>query len=183
MTGSAPGFGSLYSPVAIVGEALCRKCVEAREPFVRWQQRASSRDAFKRAGVAKAELFITNSIHCHPPGDGDPYPHETWNCSGFLRAELREIVQPRLVIGVGRVRQGGGAVAVRKRCPRVELALPGSSGPDCQIRPILTYLHIPEAPLLDHDPARSADREQYIRRLGRAIEWGTAPPHHTQANQ
>ena len=34
VTASAPGFGSIYSPVAIVGEALCRRCMEQQEPFV-----------------------------------------------------------------------------------------------------------------------------------------------------
>ena len=69
VTESAPGFGSLDTPVAIVGEALCRKCMEAQEPFVGGSARILE-DAFKRAGVAsKAQLFITNSIHCHPPGE------------------------------------------------------------------------------------------------------------------
>jgi uracil-DNA glycosylase family 4 len=100
-TEAAPGFGSLYSPVAIVGEALCRKCMEEREPFVGGSGLILDK-AFARAGYDKADLFITNSIHCHPPGDRDPKPEESKNCAGFLRKELREIVQPRLVIGVGR---------------------------------------------------------------------------------
>ena len=29
-------------------------------------------DAFDRAGFDKTDLFITNSIHCHPPDDRDP---------------------------------------------------------------------------------------------------------------
>ncbi len=179
VTGSAPGFWSLYSPVAIVGEALCRKCMEAREPFVGGSARILE-EAFKRAEVAKAELFITNSIHCHPPGDRDPYPHETRNCSGFLRAELREIVQPRLVIGVGEFAKA----AVRSlyesdarelnwpfRVPRPRL----SDSTDT------TYLIFPQHPYwIMTRPER--DREQYIRRLARAIEWGRAAAP-TQANR
>jgi DNA polymerase len=101
VTESAPGFGSLHSPVAIVGEALCRACMEKQEPFYGGSGRVLDR-CFERAGVNKTDLFITNSIHCHPPGDRDPYAHETKNCADFLREELREIVQPRLVIGVGK---------------------------------------------------------------------------------
>ena len=32
-TESAPSFGSLDSPVAIVGQSLCRKCMESKVPF------------------------------------------------------------------------------------------------------------------------------------------------------
>jgi hypothetical protein len=71
VTESAPGFGSLDLPVAIVGEALCRKCIETQEPFVGGSARIL-KDAFTRAGYKKSDLLITNSIHCHPPGDRDP---------------------------------------------------------------------------------------------------------------
>ena len=63
VTEAAPGFGSLYSPVAIVGEALCRACMEKQEPFYGGSGRFLDR-CFARAGVAKSDLFITNSIHC-----------------------------------------------------------------------------------------------------------------------
>jgi uracil-DNA glycosylase len=101
VTESAPGFGSLQSPVAIVGEALCRACMDKQEPFYGGSGRVLDR-CFQRANLAKTDLFISNSIHCHPPGDRNPYPHESENCLPFLRAELREIVQPRLAIGVGK---------------------------------------------------------------------------------
>ena len=66
-TASAPGFGSINSPVAIVGEALCRRCMDKQEPFYGGSGRVLDR-CFTRAGKAKTDLFITNSIHCHPPG-------------------------------------------------------------------------------------------------------------------
>ena len=74
VTESAPGFGSIDSPVAIVGEALCRACMDHQEPFYGGSGRVLDR-CYKRAGVAKTDLFITNSIHC--PDDRDPYPHES----------------------------------------------------------------------------------------------------------
>jgi uracil-DNA glycosylase family 4 len=172
VTESAPGFGSLYSPVAIVGEALCFKCMQAREPFVGGSARILE-DAFKRAGVAKAQLFITNSIHCHPPGDRDPYPHETRNCAGFLRAELREIVQPRLVIGVGKFAKEA-VQSLYKSEARRELNWPFRvPRPRLSDSPDATYLLFPKHPY--HIMTRSApERELYIRRLARAIEWGFA---------
>ena len=101
MTESAPGFGSVHSPVAIVGEALCRACMEEQEPFHGGSGRVLDR-CFARAGVDKTDLFITNSIHCHPPGDRDPLPHESENCAEFLRAELRDIVRHFIFGGHGK---------------------------------------------------------------------------------
>lgn len=33
VTPSAPGYGAAHSPVAIVGQSLCRKCIESGIPF------------------------------------------------------------------------------------------------------------------------------------------------------
>jgi uracil-DNA glycosylase family 4 len=172
VTESAPGFGSLHSPVAIVGEALCRKCMEAQEPFVGGSSRILG-DAFARAGRAKIDLFITNSIHCHPPGDRDPYPHETRNCAEFLRAELREIVQPRLVIGVGKFAKAAIQLIYESEARR-ELNWPFCvPRPRVSDLPNTTYLLFPKHPYwIMTRPA--PERQEYVRRLARAIEWGFA---------
>ena len=167
VTESAPGFGSIDSPVVIVGEALCRACMEKQEPFYGGSGSVLDR-CYKRAGREKTDLFITNSIHCHPPGDRDPYPHETHNCADFLRAELREIVQPRLVIGVGKYAKAAVLLLYPEarelnwpfRVPRARRSDPAG----------LPYLLFPPHPYWIM--TRSAPiREQYVRRVGRAIEW------------
>lgn len=173
-TESAPGFGSIDSPVAIVGEALCRACMEKQEPFYGGSGRVLDR-CFDRAQILKTELFITNSIHCHPPDDRDPYPHETANCADFLRAELREIVQPRLVIGVGKFAKA----ALQSLYPTGrELAWPfGVPRSRVSDRSEATYLLFPPHPYwIMTRPVQI--REDYERRLARAIQWGfaTAPP-------
>jgi DNA polymerase len=167
VTESAPGFGSVYSPVAIVGEALCRACMQKQEPFYEGSGRVLDR-CFKRAGYDKTDLFITNSIHCHPPGDRDPYPHESNNCLPFLRQELREIVRPRLVIGVGKFAK---ASLVRIYPEARELSWPfrvpraRRSDP-----PGLPHLLFPPHPYwIMTRPAPL--REQYERSLASAIEW------------
>ena len=167
MTESAPGFGSIDSPVAIVGEALCRACMKKQEPFYGGSGRVLDR-CFERAGIAKTDLFITNSIHCHPPGDRDPYPHETKNCAGFLRVELREIVQPRLVIGVGKYAKASLLSLYPEarelnwpfRVPRARRSDP----------PGLPHLLFPPHPywIMTRPPDL---REQYERPLARAIQW------------
>jgi DNA polymerase len=167
-TESAPGFGSIDSHVAIVGEALCRACMEKQEPFYRGSGRVLER-CFKRAGVDKTDLFITNSIHCHPPDDRDPYPHESANCLPFLRAELRDIVRPRLVIGVGKFAR----VALLQIYPEArQLTWPFRvPRPRRADPPDIAYLLFPKHPYFIM--TRPPDvREDYERRLARAIEWG-----------
>lgn len=168
VTESAPGFGSVDSPVAIVGEALCRACMKEQEPFYGGSGRVLDR-CFERANVAKTDLFITNSIHCHPPDDRDPYPHESANCLPFLRAELRDIVQPRLVIGVGKFAKAALLQVYPEarqlswpfRVPRARRADP----------PDLPYLLFPQHPYFIMTRPLSV-RDDYVRRLARAIEWG-----------
>lgn len=166
VTESAPGFGSIDSPVVIVGEALCRACMDKQEPFYGGSGSVLNR-CFDRARRAKTDLFITNSIHCHPPGDRDPLPHESQNCLRFLRAELR-IVQPHLVIGVGKFAK---AALLRLYPEARELNWPFRVPRARQSDPAdMPYLLFPPHPY--HIMTRAAPiREQYIRRVGRAIEW------------
>ena len=168
-TESAPGFGSINSPVAIVGEALCRRCMDQQEPFYGGSGQVLDR-CFKRAGHAKTDLFITNSIHCHPPADRDPHPHETENCGAFLREELRDIVQPRVVIGLGKFAK----VAVLRLYPEPngrELSWPFRVPRGRQSDPVdLTYLVFPPHPY--HIMTRAPHvRDQYERRMARAVQW------------
>jgi uracil-DNA glycosylase len=172
VTESAPGFGSLYSPVAIVGEALCRACMEKQEPFYGGSGRVLDR-CFARAGVAKSDLFISNSIHCHPPRDRNPYPHESENCLPYLRAELQEIVLPRLVIGVGKFAKASllriYPVARELNWP---FRIPRTRGTESPDSP---YLLFPPHPYWIM--TRPLDvRDDYERSLARALQWafGTA---------
>jgi uracil-DNA glycosylase len=167
-TESAPGFGSIDSPVAIVGEALCRACMKEQEPFYGGSGRVLDR-CYKRAWVDKTDLFITNSIHCHPPDDRDPYPHETKNCAGFLRAELREIVQPRLVIGVGKFAKAS-LLSLYPEARELDWPFQVPRGRRSESAQ-LPYLLFPPHPY--HIMTRAAPtREDYERRLARAIQWG-----------
>lgn len=168
VTESAPGFGSIDSPVAIVGEALCRACMTAQEPFFGGSGRVLDR-CYRRAGVAKADLFITNSLHCHPPADRDPRPQESANCLPFLRAELRDIVAPRLVIGVGKFAK---TALVRVYPEARELNWPFRvPRPRRDDLPGEPYLLFPPHPYYIMTRDRTV-REQYERGLARAIAWG-----------
>ena len=99
-TKSAPGRGDPLSPVVIVGQSLCgAKCIEAQMPFTGGSGRVLDA-AFAAAGIEKSQIFITNMVHCHPPGNRASKPSEIANCSEYLAEELK-IVYPRLIIGLG----------------------------------------------------------------------------------
>ncbi|WP_301121605.1 uracil-DNA glycosylase family protein [Mycolicibacterium fortuitum] len=101
VTASAPGYGCLTSPVALVGQSLCEKCMESRVPFTGGSGDLVD-EAIKLAGLKKKrDVFISNAVHCHPPKNRASHQHEIVNCSTFLHREL-EIVRPRLVITLGR---------------------------------------------------------------------------------
>ncbi len=166
ITESAPGFGSLYSPVAIVGEALCRACMDRQEPFYGGSGRVLDR-CFERAKVAKTDLFITNSIHCHPPGIGTQSPRRPTTA----RTSCARAARDRRAAPGDRRRQ------VREGSPAA--AVPGGTGaglavsnPGCTVRPTgPPHLLFPPHPYwIMTRPAPL--REQYMTSFASAIEWG-----------
>lgn len=100
VTASAPGYGCLTSPVALVGQSLCEKCMGTQIPFTEGSGDLIDK-GIKRAGREKKDLFISNAVHCHPPKNRASHQHEIVNCAPYLHREL-EIVRPRLVITLGR---------------------------------------------------------------------------------
>lgn len=100
VTESAPGYGCLTSPVALVGQSLCEKCMESQIPFTGGSGDLID-DGIARADRRKDQVFISNAVHCHPPKNRASHQHEIVNCSTFLHREL-ELVRPRLVITLGR---------------------------------------------------------------------------------
>ena len=79
VTQAAPAWGSLDSPVAIVGQSLCEQCMERQEPF------------YEGSGSLLNLIFTSYQPHSLS---------SIVNCSSYLYREL-EIVRPRLAIGLG----------------------------------------------------------------------------------
>lgn len=100
VTAFAPSYGGLTSPVALVGQSLCEKCMETLIPFTGGNGELIDQ-SIMRAGLDKEDLFISNAVHCHPPKNRASHQHEIVNCSPFLHRKL-DIVRPRLVITLGR---------------------------------------------------------------------------------
>lgn len=166
VTASARGFGSAYSPVAIVGQSLCRKCMESGIPFTGGSGKYID-DALEIADRKKTELFITNVVHCHQPGDRPSERYEIDNCRHFLHDEL-DVVQPRLIIGLG---EDAEKVLTTRHPDGRQLAWPFVK--PRTVKPDTTYLLFPEHPGSLRFK-KTADRAYYAPSLARAITWGFA---------
>jgi uracil-DNA glycosylase len=167
VTQSAAGYGSVQSPVAIVGQSLCEPCMETQIPFTGGSGQVLD-DNFAIAGITKERLFITNAVHCHPPANRRSLRHEIEKCSPYLHREL-EIVLPKLIIGLGRDAERALRSAYREA--RV-LAWPFSA-PRTRLNaapsPDLLFAKHPSWIKRQHD----ADLEQeYVTSLARALDWG-----------
>jgi len=67
-TQAAPGYGSVRSPVVIVGQSLCGPCMKMQEPFYGGSGRYLN-EALRRARRTKKQIYITNVVHCRPPNN------------------------------------------------------------------------------------------------------------------
>lgn len=163
-TESAPGYGSVDSPVAIVGQSLCRRCMETKIPFTGGSGTYID-TALKLADKKKSEIFITNVVHCHPLNDAPSKQEWIDSCHHFLRDELA-IVQPMLVIGLG-----GDAEDELKKLYRNGQKLPWPFVQPRKYQPGTTYLLFPEHPgSLRWKPTQ--DRQFWSPNLASAISWG-----------
>jgi len=57
-------------------------------------------DAFTTASIKKNQLYITNVVKCHPPGNRKSKAHEKRNCHKFLVQELIYL-SPTAIICLG----------------------------------------------------------------------------------
>lgn len=164
VTESARGFGSVDSPVMIVGQSLCRKCMESGVPFTGGSGSYIDK-ALEIADKSKRELFITNVVHCHPPDDRPSKRHEIDNCRNFLHSELA-LVKPLLAIGLG----DDAEAELRAYYPQgQELSWPFIE--PRTLKPNTTYLMFPEHPGSLRFK-KTPDRAYYSPSLAGAIRWG-----------
>jgi uracil-DNA glycosylase family 4 len=175
VTQAAPGYGSVRSPVVIVGQSLCEPCMETQIPFTGGSGKLLDA-SFAKVGIAKNKLFITNLVHCHPPKNRKSFRHWINNCSPYLHREL-SIVRPRLVIGLGR----DAEAALRSRYPEARILswpfrTPRATTPVAESAPALLFVEHPSWINRQHDAALE---KRYVSGLARALKWGLrdiAPP-------
>lgn len=93
------GRGSLMSPIFAVGEAPGSAEAGMGLPFM-----GPAGQLFDRVLVALGMqhlVYISNVVHCRPPGNQKPSPFEISTCLPYLIQEL-SIVRPRVIVLMGR---------------------------------------------------------------------------------
>jgi len=95
------GDGPEDADVLFVGEAPGANEDEEGTPFV-----GRSGDVLdselRDAGLARADVRITNCVRCRPPENRDPTSEELANCRPYLDREI-ELVDPEVVVTLGKV--------------------------------------------------------------------------------
>ena len=54
------------------------------------------------AGLSRGEIYLTNIVKCHPPGNRDPREEEKDICMPYLRYETH-LLRPKIIVCLGRV--------------------------------------------------------------------------------
>jgi len=94
-----PGWGDLNARVFIIGQSLHKPGIISDLPFILGS--GYSLDAALRlSGLSRKDVFITNVVHCHPPGNRSSTSDEREACLLFLEREI-QIVKPKLVVALG----------------------------------------------------------------------------------
>ena len=90
--------GDLESKVVFVGEAPGETEDLSGKPFV--GRSGKLLDAImEEEGIERANVMITNTVKCRPPGNRDPTQEEMSACRPFLDSELYD---RELIVGLGK---------------------------------------------------------------------------------
>ena len=95
------GRGSHQAEIMLIAEAPGGE--EARQgiPFVGRSGEILDR-LLKDCGLSREEIYITNILKCHPPGNRDPKEAEKAACFSYLKYETF-LLKPRIIVCLGRV--------------------------------------------------------------------------------
>jgi uracil-DNA glycosylase family 4 len=95
------GIGPADADLVFVGEGPGASEDEQGEPFV-GRSGSVLDEALRDAGLARADVRITNCVRCRPPDNRDPRAAELEHCRGYLERELR-LLDPALIVTLGKV--------------------------------------------------------------------------------
>lgn len=94
-----PGRALSEARVLLVGEAPGRQEDEAGVPFVGAAGRLLD-TLLAEAGLARAQVAVTNVVKCRPPGNRKPTRLETATCTPWLERQL-DLLDPAVVCALG----------------------------------------------------------------------------------
>ena len=152
------GVGPTDADLLFVGEGPGANEDEQGEPFVGRSGDVLD-EALRDAGLARADVRITNCVRCRPPDNRDPTSEELANCRGHLESEI-ERLDPELIVTLGKVPSEhllGRSVAITSESGSVvDVRVGGAS------RRLLLSVH-PAATLYDR-----SQREGFFETIARA---------------
>ncbi|SDF44792.1 uracil-DNA glycosylase [Halorientalis regularis] len=95
------GVGPADADLLFVGEGPGANEDDQGEPFV-GRSGTVLDDALRTAGLARADVRITNCVRCRPPDNRDPRREELANCREYLDREI-DAVDPTVIVTLGKV--------------------------------------------------------------------------------
>jgi uracil-DNA glycosylase len=93
------GSGNADADLMFVGEAPGASEDQQGLPFVGRAGRLLDQ-LLAEIGLARADVFVTNTLRCRPPGNRDPLPVEIENCHDYLLRQV-ELIEPTLICTLG----------------------------------------------------------------------------------
>ncbi|MCL5038516.1 MAG: uracil-DNA glycosylase [Firmicutes bacterium] len=93
------GEGNPQAAILFVGEAPGAQEDEQGKPFVGAAGQLLSR-IFDAVGLARDEVFITNTVMCRPPNNRLPQPDEVFACRPYLETKVR-LLRPKIIVALG----------------------------------------------------------------------------------
>jgi len=95
------GEGSINANLMFVGEAPgFDEDIQGR-PFVGEAGKLLT-NLIEKMGFKREEVYITNTVKCHPPKNRDPQEEEILACSEYLKKEI-EIISPKVIMTLGKI--------------------------------------------------------------------------------
>src|SRR5512139_778446 len=97
---AVPGEGPAHAEIMFIGEGPGFHENEQGRPFVGAAGQFLDQ-LLARAGVTRADVWITNVVKCRPPGNRDPLPEELEACDIHLKRQI-EAINPSIIVTLGR---------------------------------------------------------------------------------
>lgn len=95
------GRGSLHSPILFIAEGPGRNEDRDGIPFTGRSGKVFDQ-LLSDIGMNREDVYITNIVKCHPPGNRDPLPTEQDACMPYLKYETL-LLRPRIIVCLGRI--------------------------------------------------------------------------------
>lgn len=95
------GRGSHEADIMAIAEAPGAQEDQQGIPFVGRSGEILDR-LLQDCGLSREEIYITNILKCHPPGNRDPKEEEKEACFSYLKYETF-LLKPKIIVCLGRV--------------------------------------------------------------------------------